>query len=208
MNKTMCVLAAACGLAMGLTTTGCKSSREVAGTVRERSVRDFQFQLDQMPARLDGMIKTMSELGSGTNPNRAATLAQFSQQLDALQGDARTLADASDQAKADSQRYFREWVRETRTIPEGAEKDAALAQLNKGSTRFDIANRYLQEGTRNFRELNGALENIRTKLTADLNSFTTPEFGRQFAAATDAATATRARIDRLDDLINSALTGK
>ncbi len=206
MNRSVLVGAIALGVVVSFV-PGCKTSKEVAADVSGRSVRDFQFSLEQMPARIDAVLVTMNKLGSA-GPAREAALTTFSTQLKDLRTDAMALAEARDRAQTDTQRYFREWLKESRRITDPAARDRALDEIAKGTQRTDIARNYLDTGAKSMRTMVDAMNSIESQLKQDINSFNTPAFNRQFSTAVDSATSAKARIERLGELIDTALQGK
>lgn len=188
--------------------SGCASEKAMAAEGVANSVSGFQDQLREMPGRIDDAMATLRQLSAGDNPDRAATLKDYSHKLKRMSSDAKSLAAASDNAQANVQEYFRAWVKESRHIKSSAEREAAMAQVAASSEQRRIAQEYITMGSQYYHKMMDAMTSAESQLKADLNSYTSEQFSRTFAAASDAALAARARIERLDELIASSFAGK
>lgn len=211
-NVTRVMIGAVCAtalLAAGGLATGCKSQKQAIGESTSVQLKTFQQSLEQMPGRIDRLMATGTLLASGTNTNRAGTLAEFSRQLGEVRTDAKDIAHEYDTANANVNRYFRAWVKESRTIKDPAARDRALAAIDEGRINTATAQNYMkQASTYYFRMIDAAQEIEKGLGGGNLDKAFTPWFDEKFTAFSDAAVAARARVERLDELITQTLTGE
>jgi hypothetical protein len=114
-----------------------------------------------------------------------------------------SLANTRDFAQENSQRYFREWLKESRKHKSAADRDAALAAFDTGKSQATAAQGYLDRGSREFRALIDQLNQTQTKLATDLSPATLQKMN--LAPIFDKAIATKANIARLSEEIDAAL---
>ena len=187
---------------------GCSSQKEVAGTVASRSVRDFQKDLDAVPGQIDSVMSSLTKLTAGDTADRASALTSYSKDLKELTSQASRIASARDQAESDTQRYFREWLKESRSIKSSSERDAAYQALDAGKARTDIALGYLDNAATEYRALAEQFTQIQSMLTKDLSASSVQQVASQLGPVFDKASATKNYVARLSEQIDAALLGK
>lgn len=190
------------------TLPACKSSKEVASEVATRDVRSFQQSLDQIPGQIDSTMSTLNQLTAGNAANRQQLLTNFTNQLSTLKSHAYELSAQKDAAEKNVQRYFREWVKESRGISTTADRDAAYKAVDAGRARTDVALDYMRNGSRDFRSLTDKLSSFQKTLSTDMSPEAVRRVGDQFGITNDDAIKVKGYIARLSEQIDSTLTGR
>ncbi len=183
--------------------TGCQSTKEIAGQKAAMSARDFQSALSLMPGQIDKVTSSLQSLQLMETTDKAGTFTTFTKELRTLESQAMSLANTRDFAQENSQRYFREWLKESRKHKKTADRDAALAAFDAGKSQATAAQGYLDRGSREFRALIDQLNQTQTKLATDLSPATLQKMN--LAPIFDKAIATKANIARLSEEIDAAL---
>lgn len=205
----LCIVAMAIVTGLSLTTfTACKSSKEVASEVAARDVRSFQAGLDKIPGQIDTVMAKLNSLTAGDATNRAELLAGYTRELRTLSQQGAQVAAAKDEAERNVQRYFREWVKESRGIKTDADRQAAYQAIDAGKTRTDTAMSYLSNGSRDFRALLDQLNGFQTTLTKDLGPASVKSVGDQSGLVSDLGIKVKGYIARLSEQIDSTLVGR
>lgn len=208
MKRAMIVVAVIAGLSPLLAETGCKSSKEVASEVAKRDVRSFRASLQRIPGQIDTVMAKLNAVTAGDAKDRAGLLADYSRELQALSRDGAEVAAAKDEAERNVQRYFREWVKESRGIKTEADRKAAYAAIDSGKARTDVAMSYLSNGSRDFRALLDRLNSLQKSLAQDLSPASVRSVGDQYGAVNDLAIKVKGYIARLEEQIDATLAGR
>jgi hypothetical protein len=198
-----------CVAAMALaasTLGGCKSSTEKAEEKSVASARTFRHDLAQMPARVDGTMNTLYDVGATNTTNRADRYNAFRDQLNWLQQDAKRVAAEADKAKSDRETYFREWNREA-VRADAAKREDMNATAAARRINYDNAVAYLENAKENYRQLVAQLNDINKMLGGDLTKFSSPDVQQGINNATVKSTNLKNYISRLTEQIDSALAG-
>jgi hypothetical protein len=191
-----------------LTLPACKTEREASGEAAKSSVSSFQKELAAMPGQIDRTTNALVSLTGGGGVDRSKGLAEFSKQLATLKEEGMSLAEARDSAQKDTQRYFRAWLKESRSIKNDQERQEAYAALDKGRARTDLATRYLNDGSRDFRSLTDRLDQIQASLTKDMSDANIQTVRNDFTPVLEKALSLKGNIAQLDKQITTALTGQ
>ncbi|MCC6676779.1 MAG: hypothetical protein IT436_06510 [Phycisphaerales bacterium] len=190
------------------TLPACKSSKEVASEVATRDVRSFQASLDQIPGQIDTVMAKLNSLTAGDVSNPSALFADYTRELRTLTEHGAQVAAAKDDAERNVQRYFREWVKQSRGIKTSADRDAAYKAIDAGRSRTDIAMGYLRDGSRDFRALLDKLNGFQSTLAKDLSPASLKSIGSQYGPTLDKAISVKGYIARLSEQIDASLLGK
>lgn len=185
----------------------CKSSKEVASEVASRDVRSFQQSLDQIPGQIDRTMASLSQLTAGDVADRSKAFADFSKDLSTLKTHAMEVAAQKDEAERNVQRYFREWVKESRGMKSTQSRDAAYKAIESDSYRSETALGYMRNGSRDFRALIDKLNGFQNTLKSDLSPDAIRRVGEQFGVTNDEAIKVKGYIARLSEQIDSTLAG-
>lgn len=187
--------------------SGCNSPKEKAREKTMAELGSFQEELTRMPGLLDDTVQRLTRVTSGQNPNRADDFREFNKSLSALRERANLVARESERAQADAGKYFLEWTKEANRAST-ADRPAIDAAAASKKTNYDIALDYLQSARRDFTSYVDNLTKIQTQLTSSLSEESVMSVQSLVSRAINDSVNTRNMIDRLDDRVNAALSGK
>ncbi len=190
-----------------LVLAGCSSTAGY-GKRAARSARDFQAELDVMPAQIDAVMNDLNTLTAGTTTNRAEVFKQYSKDLEKLEDHAKSVAHARDSAEKNSQKYFREWLQSSRSYKDSAKRDAALQSLDAGKAQTNQALAYLNQGANDFRSLTDQLNGIKSTLGKDMSPASVQRVGSNLGPVLDKGNNVKQDIARLDEQIDAALAAR
>ncbi len=207
MNTSRSIQIGILALGLGLVGAGCKSSTEVAKEKATSSAQTFQQMLGDMPPEIDRATAALTKLSDVRTTGAASTqtLADLNKSIEVLTHQAQRLTAASDDAVADSQRFFTTWLKESRTIKDETQRRAAIDQIKSREPQRALAKGYLDKASKDFRKLVDGLKDASAGVTKNPASATNGELAKKVGPIFDSATATKNQIARLEDQINTNL---
>lgn len=184
---------------------GCASSTEKARTEARASAESFQQSLEKLPAKIDAANTKLVELMAANNTNRAQTFREFSDQLTYLRNAAKDLDAQADVAKADSQKFFREYTGSAMSGRDAAERKAAMDSLSTRQDAVKSAMSYLEAGRKDFNSLAGSFRDLQNDLRSNLGADAISKLSPRVESTIRQANDVKNYIARLDEQINAAL---
>ncbi len=192
----------------GLVLPGCETSTERARSSARGAAGYFLESLEDAPAQIDATTAALTKATAGDVSDRKAAVKDFTRELNELETHALSVARARDNAENRTQEYFREWLKESRTIKSESERNDAIKRLDAGQANVSQALEYLRLGARDFRALNDEMLAAGKSLSADMSAANVEKVRQSLAPVYDNATMVKAYIARLEDQITSTLARK
>ena len=204
---TVCAVMCAGVFAAAGTLGGCQSKKDKAAESTKAAVSTFQSELNKMPELIQSTSDWMVKATSGQNPKRADDFREFQKSLTKMRDRASLVAREEALAVADSDKYFRAWVKEAnRTKP--ADRAAIDETIAASKAKRDISLGYFENARKSFTNLAATMTSIEGRMAKDMSEAGVMALQQDVSRAVTDAMNTRDYIDRLDDQINAALAAK
>jgi len=188
--------------------SGCQSEVDRSRSAARSAAGSFMESLSTAPAQIDKTTEALVKATAGNTPDRAAVIKQFDKDVATLETHAASMARARDNAENRTQEYFRDWLKETRTIKSESERSAALSRYDAGQGNFAQAMDYIRVGARDFRSLMNEFNAAQAALKADPSEANAEKVRGGLGPIYDNAIMVKAYIARLEEQVTAALSKK
>ena len=190
--------------AIAVTAPGCKSPTEKAEGQVMYQLRNMRADLQHAPQLIDLTTEALNTATAWQNPNRAADIVTLQSRLDDLQDSAKRLSNQVIAAKADSDRFFREWAREANRASAGQRAEITDAMASRRNNR-DIALSYLHNADTAYTSYVSQIEAIERALLTDSSPSSIEGVSPMVSNAITDGNKAKEYLLRLLDQVDSAL---